>query len=116
MEQYCNYVKTAVKSRRYPYANLAWRIQDIGQLRILRQRYHLKDVITLTKLSAEEKENLAADREPNYPNALLFTPSSTQLTLMNSLKNQIVKYLAMVFRMPAATAKKILPASFKQWG
>ncbi|KAG8684157.1 hypothetical protein FRC08_013841 [Ceratobasidium sp. 394] len=115
MEHYCNYVKTAVKSRHYPYANLTRRVRDVAQLRILQERYHLNDVIELTKLSAEEKEDLAADREVDYNN-LLLTPSSTRLTLTNMLKNQIVKYLATAFKMPAATAKKILPTSFKQWG
>ncbi|KAG9080640.1 hypothetical protein FRC06_006318, partial [Ceratobasidium sp. 370] len=95
MERYCNYVKMV--------------------LCILQEHYHLNNLIKLTKLSAKEKEDLAADRVPNY-NTLLFTPSSMWLTLTNTLKNQIVRHLNMVFKMPAETTKKILPVSFKQWG
>jgi hypothetical protein len=61
MERYCSFIGAAVKSRRYPYANIARRIRDVAQLRIIREIYDLHDIITFghTRASRDE-ENLKA--------------------------------------------------------
>jgi hypothetical protein len=47
---------------------------------------------------------------------LLLTPSSKTLILTLQLKNQIVKYLATAFGIPARTSKDFIPSALKQWG
>ncbi|KAF8596672.1 hypothetical protein BDV93DRAFT_425113, partial [Ceratobasidium sp. AG-I] len=39
MERYCSFVGASVKSRRFPYTNIARRIRDTIHLRICREIY-----------------------------------------------------------------------------
>lgn len=74
MERYCSFVGSAVKSRRYPYANIARRIRDVGQLKVIRELYDLHDIIQFgrTRALAEEREVLKADRFDTCEHATIF--------------------------------------------
>jgi hypothetical protein len=133
MERYCSFIGASVKSRRYPYANIARRIRDVAQLRVIREIYDLHNRIRFGRIrrSKEEKEELCSDQLPDCksikqicpihiyslvdPGQLLLTPSSQRLVVTTQLRNQIIKYLATAFNIPAATSKGFIPTSLEQW-
>jgi hypothetical protein len=134
MERYCSFVGASVKSRRYPYANIARRLRDVAQLKIIRELYDLHDIVQFgqARTSAEECEILSADQLPDCrssqcalavyanifldPGRLLLTPSSIPLTVTTQIRNKIIKYLVTAFCVPAATSKQFIPPTLKQWG
>jgi hypothetical protein len=67
MEHYCSYIGSAVKSRRYPYANIARRIRDVAQLRMIREVYDLHDVVRFGRArgTKEEREERSSDQLPD---------------------------------------------------
>ncbi|KAF8605879.1 hypothetical protein BDV93DRAFT_437887 [Ceratobasidium sp. AG-I] len=116
MERYCSFVGTSVKSRRFPYANISRRLLDVAQLRVIRERYNLHDVILSRQTQTSSLLYLMTFAHIYIdPDRLLLAPSGTKLAVTKQLKNQIMKYLGTAFRMPNATAKTIIPATLKQW-
>jgi hypothetical protein len=134
MERYCSFIGSSVKSRRYPYANIARRIRDVAQLRVIRDIFDLRDTVGFgrTRASADEKEELSSEQLQaceygssfyeivTYiyadPGLMLLTPFSEPLVITTQLRNKIIKYLATAFRIPAATSKRFIPSTLKQWG
>ena len=56
MERYCSFIGASVKSRRFPYTNLARRIRDVAQLRVIRDLYGLHGSLGFNKSSPIEGE------------------------------------------------------------
>jgi hypothetical protein len=76
MERYCSFVGAAVKSRRFPYANIARRLLDVAQLRTAREIYNLHSSITFGQTRASTEGDKAIElaeadrimsRECEYP-------------------------------------------------
>lgn len=70
MERFCSFIGASVKSRRFPYANIARRIRDTAQIRVAKELYNLHDVISFGRTCASTDEEIAteiakADRLPN---------------------------------------------------
>ncbi|CCO35605.1 hypothetical protein BN14_09723 [Rhizoctonia solani AG-1 IB] len=108
MERYCSFIGASVKSRRFPYANIARRVCDVARL-------------CITRASTEEdlkNEMRDADLFKDYPNQLFLTPRSERLTITPELRAQIGKYLATTFgiRVSKRLAKELIPESLRQWG
>ncbi|KAB5591793.1 hypothetical protein CTheo_4785 [Ceratobasidium theobromae] len=118
MERYCSFIGASVKSRRYPYANIARRIRDVTQLKVIREIYDLHNIIQFgrTRALGEEKEISKAERVEGYPNVLLLGPSALPLTLTTQLRNQIAKYLGTAFKIHARESRQFIPSKLKQWG
>ncbi|KAF8596715.1 hypothetical protein BDV93DRAFT_480008, partial [Ceratobasidium sp. AG-I] len=125
MERFCSFIGSSVKSRRFPYANIARRIRDTAQLRVVKELYNLHDVITFGRTSASTDEILvtetaAADRLPNctysYPTILLLSPHSDRLTVTPQLRRKVIKHLCTAFRVTGAVAGEYVPESVRQWG
>ncbi|KEP45625.1 putative transposase domain protein [Rhizoctonia solani 123E] len=123
MERYCSFIGASVKSRRFPYANIARRVCDVAQLRVIREIYDLHDMISFgqTRASTEEdlkKEMEDANRFKKYPDQLFLTPRSEQLVVTPQLRAQIGKYLATAFgvKISKKLAQELIPNSLQQWG
>ncbi|CAE6477612.1 unnamed protein product [Rhizoctonia solani] len=125
MERYCSFIGAAVKSRRFPYANIARRLLDVAQLRTIREIYDLHDSISFGQTRASTEGDKAielaqADKVPGkeYKDILLLTPRTEQLVVTVPLRNQINKYLATAFgvKINNKASEEIVPASLKQWG
>jgi hypothetical protein len=58
MERYCSFIGASVKSRRFPYANIARRVCDVAQLRIIREIYNLHEMISFGQTRASTEEDL----------------------------------------------------------
>ena len=61
MERYCSFVGAAVKSRRFPYANIARRLLDVAQLRTIREIYDLHGSISFGQTRASTEGVNAAE-------------------------------------------------------
>ncbi|CEL54421.1 hypothetical protein RSOLAG1IB_11667 [Rhizoctonia solani AG-1 IB] len=125
MERYCSFVGAAVKSRRFPYANIARRLLDVAQLRAAREIYNLHESITFGQTRASTERDKAielaeADRitSREYEHILLLTPRSESLITTPSLRNKINKYIATAFgvTMNKKVSSEIVPDQLKQWG
>jgi hypothetical protein len=49
MERYCSFLGASVKSRRFPFANIARRIRDVTNLHIIREHYSLHPELNIKK-------------------------------------------------------------------
>ena len=141
MERYCSFVGAAVKSRRFPYANIARRLLDVARLRTAREIYDLHHSISFgqTRASTEgvkaielaEADTINHEEckfsihcyrsiliSPIDTDILLLTPRSEPLIVTKTLRGQINKYLATAFnvKMDKKASKKIIPETLKQWG
>lgn len=56
MEQFCSFIGASVKSRQYPYTNLARRVWDVAQLQVIRELYGLHESLTFNKSEPAEGE------------------------------------------------------------
>lgn len=67
MERFCSYIGAAVKSRKRPYENIARRIRDVAQLRVIRDLYQLDGQMSFGDLDLpdEEESETIADRLPD---------------------------------------------------
>lgn len=63
MERFCSFIGAAVKSRRFPYTNIARRIRDVAQLHIIRELYNLHGVVKFGQTRASTEEDLAGELE-----------------------------------------------------
>lgn len=63
MERYCSFIGASVKSRRFPYTNLARRIRDVAQLQVIRDLYGLHGSLSFNKPSPAEGEDDAGTAE-----------------------------------------------------
>ena len=61
MERYCSFVGAAVKSRRFPYANIARRLLDVAQLRTAREIYDLHSSISFGQTHASTEGDKAIE-------------------------------------------------------
>jgi hypothetical protein len=50
MERYCGLLANSTKSRREPFISLSRRIRDIEELKLIRLKYNLKDILNLDKI------------------------------------------------------------------
>ncbi|CAE6454695.1 unnamed protein product [Rhizoctonia solani] len=123
MERYCSFIGASVKSRRFPYANIARRVCDVARLCIIREIYDLRDMISFGQTRASTEEDLKnekrdADTFKDYHDQLFLTPRSERLTVTPELRTQIGKYLATTFgiRVSKRLAEKLIPDSLRQWG
>ncbi|KAF8688032.1 Transposase family tnp2, partial [Rhizoctonia solani] len=125
MERYCSFVGAAVKSRRFPYANIARRLLDVAQLRTAREIYNLHESISFGQTRASTEGDKAielaeADRimSREYEHILLLTPRSEPLIITPLLRNKINKYLATAFGVTISkkVSNEIIPGQLKQWG
>lgn len=136
MERFCSFIGASVKSRRFPYTNIARRIRDTIYLRICRERYGLHDEITFgqTQASTDQTRNNEledAEQLPDCmchayvytlanifvdPGRLLLTPHSERLFVSDQLRTKIAAHLATVYRVTTSAARKFIPSSVKQWG
>lgn len=138
MERYCSFIGASVKSRRYPYTNIANRIRDVAQLRIIREIYNLRDTVTFgnTRASIEEEElrNGEVGNGEQFPDCEFFTcwrtctdiyldpglslltPHTDPLVVAPELATKIAKHLSTVYKVTASVAKSFIPDSLKQWG
>ncbi|KAF8594007.1 hypothetical protein BDV93DRAFT_399753, partial [Ceratobasidium sp. AG-I] len=118
MERYCSFVGASVKSRRFPYTNLARRIRDVAQLRVICDLYGLHGSLKFNKTSpAEGEEDIgSADVLPDYPRARLLTPRGKLLQVTPQLRTKIAAYLATAFGVRAQDAKPLIPNTLNQWG
>ena len=64
MEQYCGLLANSTKSRCEPFISLSRRIRDIEELKLIRLKYSLKDVLNLDKI--------VVDAGQAYPQCTLF--------------------------------------------
>ncbi|CCO31180.1 hypothetical protein BN14_05215 [Rhizoctonia solani AG-1 IB] len=123
MERYCSFIGASVKSRRFPYANIARRVCDVAQLSMIRQIYNLNDMITFGQTRASTEEDKKAemregDRFEEYPDQLFLTPRAGKLGVTPELRTQIGKYLATTYevRINKKLAKELIPDFLQQWG
>jgi hypothetical protein len=58
MERFCSFIGASVKSRRFPYANIARRIRDTAQLRVAHLLYGLKDTRPSRDRTDQDEVNL----------------------------------------------------------
>ena len=67
MERFCSFIGASVKSRRFPYANLARRVRDVAQLQIIRELYSLHGSLSFNKLKSSDGEEdvSSADHLPD---------------------------------------------------
>jgi hypothetical protein len=63
MERFCSFIRASVKSRRFLYTNIARRIRDTAQLRVIRELYNLHDVVSFGKTCASTEEELGTEME-----------------------------------------------------
>ncbi|QRW24315.1 Transposase family tnp2 [Rhizoctonia solani] len=123
MEQYCSFIGASVKSRRFPYANIARRVCDVAQLCIIREIYDLRNMISFGQTRASTEEDLKTemregDKFENYPNRIFLTPWAEALTVTPELRAQISKYLATTYevRIGKKLALELIPDTLQQWG
>ncbi|CCO34284.1 hypothetical protein BN14_08379 [Rhizoctonia solani AG-1 IB] len=125
LSAWVHFVGAAVKSRRFPYANIARRLLDVAQLRAAREIYNLHESITFGQTRASTERDKAielaeADRitSREYEHILLLTPRSESLITTPSLRNKINKYIATAFgvTMNKKVSSEIVPDQLKQWG
>jgi hypothetical protein len=50
MERYCGLLANSTKSRREPFISLSRRIRDIEELKLIRLKYNLKDILNLDQI------------------------------------------------------------------
>ncbi|KAF8674983.1 Transposase family tnp2 [Rhizoctonia solani] len=123
MERYCSFIGASVKSRRFPYANIARRVCDVAQLCIIREIYDLRNMISFGQTRASTEEDLKTemregDKFENYPNRIFLTPRAEALTVTPELRAQISKYLATTYevRIGKKLALELIPDTLQQWG
>ncbi|KAF8597128.1 hypothetical protein BDV93DRAFT_513593 [Ceratobasidium sp. AG-I] len=123
MERYCSFVGASVKSRRYPYTNIANRIRDVAHLRIIREIYNFQDTVTFSHTRASKEEEELRNGEignaellPDYPGLLLLTPHTESLVVNTEIANKIAKHLSTIYGVTIPVAKSFIPDSLKQWG
>ncbi|KAF8597325.1 hypothetical protein BDV93DRAFT_453158 [Ceratobasidium sp. AG-I] len=129
MERYCSFLGAAVKSRRFPFANIARRIQDVCTLRIIRERYSLHEELNLKKAVHDQDISdvlvgcefgifIITKKPPNIEideHTLLLTPRN-ELTLTSLLRRNITNHLVTRFGITPDEARAHIPKTVPQWG
>jgi hypothetical protein len=67
MERFCSFVGGVVKSRRFPFENIARRIRDTAQLQVIRHLYGLHDTLSFLKTDHETDHDPEADGIDIFP-------------------------------------------------
>lgn len=62
MERFCSFIGASVKSRRFPYTNIARRIRDTAQIRVAKELYDLHNVISFGQTRASTDEELETEK------------------------------------------------------
>ncbi|KAB5587509.1 Transposase family Tnp2 protein [Ceratobasidium theobromae] len=116
MERFCSFVGGVVKSRRFPFENIARRIRDTAQLQVLRHLYGLHDKLFFlqTDINGEVTEE-GAEIIPGYERALLFGRCATELRVTDQLRRKLCAYVVHSFGIPLSEAKKVIPTHVPQW-
>ncbi|KAH7335740.1 hypothetical protein B0J17DRAFT_729521 [Rhizoctonia solani] len=99
MERFCSFVGGVVKSRRFPFENIARRIRDTAQLQVIRHLYGSHDTLSFLNPDNDVDEDPEADGVnafPEYERALLYGRCAKKLEIHGT--HCTTKFAAILFR------------------
>ncbi|KEP49798.1 transposase family Tnp2 protein [Rhizoctonia solani 123E] len=119
MERFCSFVGGVVKSRRFPFENIARRIRDTAQLQVVRHLYGLHDKLTFLqpdRVADDDPNAKNVDSFPEYDRALLYGRCAKKLKIHGTpLYNKICGHLVQSLGISTQAAKAAIPRSVIEW-
>ncbi|KAL5635302.1 hypothetical protein ACGC1H_004176 [Rhizoctonia solani] len=119
MERFCSFVGGVVKSRRFPFENIARRIRDTAQLQVIRHLYGLHNTLSFLRPDRKEDDDLESDGVeilPEYERAILSGQCAKKLKVHDTtLYNKICGHLVHTLGISTAAAKAAIPHYVTEW-
>ena len=131
MEQYCGLLANSRKSRRQPFISLSRRIRDIEELKLIRLKYNLTDVLDLDKTIMDAGQaypqctsfhrlfNDAEYMPQSDPDILMMHPYQVS-TVLDPIRRKIAAHLVTNNQGPQNVSVNamlsFIPAEIPHWG
>ncbi|KAH9911718.1 uncharacterized protein B0H18DRAFT_1163387 [Fomitopsis serialis] len=115
IERFCGFLKSAMKSRRYPWANLNNKAINLAYLEQLNVRYDLQNELGLLKKDSSKPTKFER-LYPKYPQTMLGAPHQQIYEPDNNVRRLIAVYLQALVGGSVSSIQRLLPKSMSTWG
>ncbi|KAJ3536584.1 hypothetical protein NMY22_g5977 [Coprinellus aureogranulatus] len=121
MERFCGLLKQALKSKRFPWANLTKRALHVTWLNQLIYRYDLEEELSMPRSDYRYRDadgDLTRNerRYDGYPDHIMVTPHNKSYQPDKDTRNQVAYYWHLVTQRGKTTIEKALPKVMASWG
>ncbi|KAJ7652366.1 hypothetical protein DFH06DRAFT_1418733 [Mycena polygramma] len=115
MEHYCGFLKSRLRSRKFPWANLNNTVLNYAYLEQIGARYDLTDELAIygRRRSGPSSSEQAFE---HYPLTILGTPRRKNFTPDDALRKKIAAYFASALNSKVKTIIPLLPQVMPSWG